>query len=179
MPTPFPPLPSVSLTRQQKGRLRKRDWRGKEEVSQIIRKRLVKLFNTLWVSTFMQLAHQDLSCQGFKLMFSRSGVRRSTELEFLKRLWGLGTEEEEGYRTGPPAYIGWRNSFLGMDSGAPYTFKNTSSVARWLRLSRSRKLLFLSYTYSELKNLPGPPFTKRIETDNVPPPPPPSFIILY
>jgi hypothetical protein len=25
-----------------------------------------------------------------------------TELEFLKRLWGLGTEEEEGYRTGPP-----------------------------------------------------------------------------
>ncbi len=24
------------------------------------------------------------------------------ELEFLKSLWGLGTEEEEGYRTGPP-----------------------------------------------------------------------------
>jgi hypothetical protein len=52
----------------------------------------------------------------------------STELEFLKRLWGLGTGEEEGYRTGPPGYIGWRNSFLGIDSGAPYTFKNTSSV---------------------------------------------------
>jgi hypothetical protein len=50
-----------------------------------------------------------------------------TELEFLKRLWGLGTEEEEGYRTGPPGYISWRNSFLGIDSGAPYTFKNTSS----------------------------------------------------
>jgi hypothetical protein len=50
-----------------------------------------------------------------------------SELEFLKRLWGLGTEEEEGYRTGPPGYIGWRNSFLGIDSGAPYTFKNTSS----------------------------------------------------
>jgi hypothetical protein len=49
------------------------------------------------------------------------------ELEFLKRLWGLGIEEEEGYRTGPPGYIGWRNSFLGIDSGAPYTFKNTSS----------------------------------------------------
>jgi hypothetical protein len=49
------------------------------------------------------------------------------ELEFLKRLWGLGTEEEEGYRTGPPGYIAWRNSFLGIDSGAPYTFKNTSS----------------------------------------------------
>jgi hypothetical protein len=50
-----------------------------------------------------------------------------TELEFLKSLWGLGTEEEEGYRTGPPGYIGWRNSFLGIDFGAPYTFKNTSS----------------------------------------------------
>ncbi len=33
--------------------------------------------------------------------------------------------EEEGYRTGPPGYIGWRNSFFGIDSGAPYTFKNT------------------------------------------------------
>jgi hypothetical protein len=53
----------------------------------------------------------------------------SSELEFLKRLWGLGTEEEEGYRTGPPGYIDRRNSFLGIDSGAPYTFKNTSSVS--------------------------------------------------
>jgi hypothetical protein len=51
----------------------------------------------------------------------------STELEFLKSQWGLGTKEEEGYRTGPPGYIGWRNSFLGIDSGAPYTFKNTGS----------------------------------------------------
>jgi hypothetical protein len=51
----------------------------------------------------------------------------SPELEFLKSLWGLGTKEEEGYRTGPPGYIGWRNSFLGIDSGAPYTFKNTGS----------------------------------------------------
>jgi hypothetical protein len=24
--------------------------------------------------------------------------------------------------------MGWRNSFLGIDSGAPYTFKNTGSV---------------------------------------------------
>jgi hypothetical protein len=24
-------------------------------------------------------------------------------------------------------YIGWRNSFIGIDSGAPYMFKNTSS----------------------------------------------------
>jgi hypothetical protein len=47
------------------------------------------------------------------------------ELEFLKSQWGLGTAEEEGYRTGPPGYIGWRNAFLGIDSGVPYTFKNT------------------------------------------------------
>ncbi len=65
---------------------------------------------------------------GFELYnASRFGSENNTELEFLKRLWGLGTGEEEGYRTGPPGYIGWRNSFLGIDSGAPYTFKNTSS----------------------------------------------------
>jgi hypothetical protein len=50
------------------------------------------------------------------------------ELKFFKSLWGLGTEEEEGYLTGPPGYIGWRNSVLGIDSGAPYTFKNTGSA---------------------------------------------------
>ncbi len=43
----------------------------------------------------------------------------NTELEFLKSLWGLGTEDEKGYRTGTPGYIGWRNSFLGIDSWAP------------------------------------------------------------
>jgi hypothetical protein len=48
-------------------------------------------------------------------------------MEFLKSLWGLVTEEEEGYHTGPPGYKGWGNSFLGIDSGAPYTFKNTGS----------------------------------------------------
>ena len=46
----------------------------------------------------------------------RGSGAESTELEFLKSLWGLGTEEEEGYRTGN---IGWRNSFLGIDSRAP------------------------------------------------------------
>ncbi len=51
--------------------------------------------------------------------FYRAGI--------LKSLWELGTEEEEGYRNGPPGYIGWRNSFLGIDSGAPYTFTNTGS----------------------------------------------------
>ena len=29
---------------------------------------------------------------------------------------GLGTEEEQGYRTGPPGYVGWRNSFLAHSS---------------------------------------------------------------
>jgi hypothetical protein len=51
------------------------------------------------------------------------------ELEFLKSQLGLGTEEEDGYRTGPPGYIGWRNSFPGIDSGAPYMFKNPGSLA--------------------------------------------------
>jgi hypothetical protein len=54
-------------------------------------------------------------------------ITATPELEFLKSLWGLGTEEEQGFRTGPPGYIRWRNSFLGIDSGAPYTFKNTGS----------------------------------------------------
>ncbi len=27
----------------------------------------------------------------------------------------IGTDKEKGYRTGPPGYIGWRNSFLGID----------------------------------------------------------------
>jgi hypothetical protein len=75
-----------------------------------------------------------------------------TELEFLKRLWGLGTGEEEGYCTGPPGYIGWRNSFLGIDSGAPYTFKNTSSGFHTFHLEytffmsgRQKKKIFWSF----------------------------------
>jgi hypothetical protein len=62
-----------------------------------------------------------------QITLCRMMLESNPELEFLKSLWGLGTEEEEGYRTGPPGYIGWRNSFLGIDSGAPYTFKNTGS----------------------------------------------------
>jgi hypothetical protein len=46
-------------------------------------------------------------------------VAMDSELEFLKSLWGLGTEEEKGFRTVPPGYIGWRNSFLGINAGAP------------------------------------------------------------
>jgi hypothetical protein len=36
---------------------------------------------------------------------SQNFATYSTELEFLKSLWGLGTEEELGYRTGPPEPI--------------------------------------------------------------------------
>ncbi len=67
------------------------------------------------------------SVPSYGIDVSKNQFHNGTELEFLKRLWGPGTGEEEGYRTGPPGYIGWRNSFLGIDSGAPYTFKNTSS----------------------------------------------------
>jgi hypothetical protein len=64
------------------------------------------------------------------------------ELEFFKSQRGLGTEEEEGYRTGPPGHISWRNLFLGKDSGAPYTFKNTGSGGffPWNRFSGSLKV---------------------------------------
>jgi hypothetical protein len=53
--------------------------------------------------------------------FPRAGI--------FKGLWVLETEDEDGYRTGPPGYTGWRNSFLGIDSRAQYTFKNTGSDA--------------------------------------------------
>ncbi len=66
------------------------------------------------------------TCLTFNLPMKES---KRPEQEFLS-LWWLGTEEEEGYRTGPPGYIGWRISFLGIDSGAPNTFKNTGSVCR-------------------------------------------------
>jgi hypothetical protein len=55
-------------------------------------------------------------------------MESESRARIFKKSRGLGTEEEEGYRTGPPGYIGWRNSFLGIDSGAPYTFKNTGSA---------------------------------------------------
>ncbi len=71
--------------------------------------------------------------RGIELIEESTGVEAwgTAELEFLKSLWVLGTEEEEGYRTGPPGYTGWRNSFLGIDSGAPYTLKNTGSGSTW------------------------------------------------
>ncbi len=37
----------------------------------------------------------------------------------LYNLWGLGTELEQGCRTGPPGCVAWRNWFLEIDSWAP------------------------------------------------------------
>ncbi len=84
--------------------------------------RLVVVAGTV-VGALLQGRHETLRvirARIFKLL-------RSPVLEFLKSLWGSGTEEEWGYCTGPPGYIGWRNSFLGIDSWAPYTYKNTGS----------------------------------------------------
>jgi hypothetical protein len=53
------------------------------------------------------------------LMIQTDDTNWSAELKFLDSLWELGTWEEWGSRTGPPGYIGWRNSFLGVNSGAP------------------------------------------------------------
>jgi hypothetical protein len=106
---------------------------------------------------------------GFTYMFLLSWRSSATnrpfkssvpELEFLKRLWGLGTGEEEGYRTGPPGYIGWRNSFLGIDSGAQYMFKNTSSAEPNLLLSflpppLSISCVFLSLSLIHMTDMYG------------------------
>ncbi len=79
--------------------------------------------------------------------FTNSG----SELEFLNNLWRLGTEQEKGYRTGPPGYIGWRNSFLGIDSWAPETFKNTGSGPYPERMENTKKEILLSTMYDEIK----------------------------
>jgi hypothetical protein len=47
---------------------------------------------------------------------NRQAHTGDSELEFLKSLWGLGTEEEEGYRTGPPGFIGWRAGINSLES---------------------------------------------------------------
>jgi hypothetical protein len=66
-------------------------------------------------------ADRVVNLRKYKVVGSERGQRKEKgpELEFLKSLWGLGTEEAEGSRTGPPCYIGWRIPFLGIDSGAP------------------------------------------------------------
>ncbi len=82
------------------------------------------------MNAYGALAYAEHSQKELNLMLSIRirNLSECSELEFLKSPWRLGTEEEESYRTGPPGYIGWRNSFLGIDSGAPYTFKSTGSA---------------------------------------------------
>ncbi len=41
-----------------------------------------------------------------------------------------GRYNNPNWGSGPPGYIGWRNQFLGIDSWAPLTFTNSSSVYR-------------------------------------------------
>ncbi len=43
--------------------------------------------------------------------------------------WGLGTEYEQGYRTGPPRYIGWRIDALESIPGLLKSFKIQAQVA--------------------------------------------------
>ncbi len=49
-------------------------------------------------------------------------------LKILIDLWELGTEQEQGYRTGPPGYTAWGNWFVGIDSWASLKFKNSGSM---------------------------------------------------
>ncbi len=57
------------------------------------------------------------------------GLAMAAVLEFLNKLWGLGTELEYRCRTGPPGYkyTAWRHWFLGIDSWAPWKFKTSRS----------------------------------------------------
>jgi len=54
----------------------------------------------------------------------------------------LGTEYELGCYTGPPGYTAWRNWFLGIDSWAPYKFKNSVSVILSSLVSGHQSLAF-------------------------------------
>ncbi len=55
-------------------------------------------------------------------------------LKFQNNLWGLGTGQEQGCRTGPPSYICWRHRSLGIDSWAPEKFKKYRLSATFLYL---------------------------------------------
>ena len=85
--------------------------------------------NTKKNQTFVFLITKSKKRQGSLVNYQSFAIPSTwrPELEFLKSLWGLGTEEEKGYHTGQPGYIGLRNSFLGINSGVPYMFKNTDS----------------------------------------------------
>jgi hypothetical protein len=59
------------------------------------------------------------------------------------------------YRPAMPGYIGWRNWFLGIDSWAPYKFKNSSSELEFLKSigARNRAGTGLSYRPARLHRL--------------------------
>ncbi len=82
-----------------------------------------------------------------------------TVLNFFNNLWGPGTKQEQGSRTGPPGYISWRNRFLGINFWAPQKFKNIASghlSDEWVRVQRfyifSHQLLLI-FTYKIRKEI--------------------------
>jgi hypothetical protein len=79
-----------------------------------------QLFSFPTLQTYNSMIKCVILSLSYNTLRRKSGNEDETsELEFLKSLWGLGTEKEEGYSTGPPGYIGWRNSFLRIDFGGP------------------------------------------------------------
>ncbi len=65
---------------------------------------------------------------GIKLSLPPSPILSSAGI-FKQSMGAIGTKQEQGYRTGPPSYIGWRLLFLGIDSWAPKKVKNSGSAA--------------------------------------------------
>jgi hypothetical protein len=65
----------------------------------------------------MRLLPRTIQSEGFPGLHNRAKYPRDGI--FKKSMGAIGTEEELGDRTGPPGYIGWRNSFLGINSEAP------------------------------------------------------------
>jgi hypothetical protein len=47
------------------------------------------------------------------------GINFDGRAGIFKQSMGARNRVGIGYRTGPPGYIGWRKSFLGIDSSAP------------------------------------------------------------
>jgi hypothetical protein len=66
-----------------------------------------------------KLGNAEIRIWALKLsfpVFFRSWTEQSCASIFKQSLEAIGTEKEQGYRTGPPGYIDWRNWFLGIDS---------------------------------------------------------------
>jgi hypothetical protein len=77
------------------------------------------------------------------------------ELEFLKSLWGLGTEEEEGYRTGPPGGIHSLESIPGPHTRLKIRALAVSALTRHFHFQGSHTLalgFFQSVAYAAPKD---------------------------